>query len=450
MAKKKTGRYSYLIRPMMILIDLIVINVLAYFWFSFLDNWFSFYNLVISGFWIAVSWGCGFYDVYRHTRIVRIFEKIFKQFTLQFILVTALNGFFERFAEPRELIGFGVSSLIIISLNKFLVFFILKYIRRVLGGNFRNIVLIGQGKEIDALKNVLIKREDLGYRICKIFKSVEDNSIDEIQKFILSKDIDEMYIQFSIVQNEDYHQLLEFADNNFVNVKYVPSQKQLLSYNFSLEYYDVVAVVPRRVIPLDKTYNKFLKRVFDIVFSTVVIIFIISWLVPLIAIFIKMESKGPVFFKQVRTGLNDDEFACYKFRSMLVNGDSDKKQATKNDSRITKVGAFLRKTSLDEFPQFLNVFMGDMSIVGPRPHMVVHTKLYSKRVNKFMLRHLVKPGITGMAQTHGYRGEIETNRDIVNRFKYDLFYLENWSIFLDIKIIYLTVYNVFKGEKKAY
>ncbi len=450
MAKKKTGRYSYLIRPTMILIDLIVINVLAYFWFSFLDNWFGFYNLVISLFWIAISWGCGFYDVYRHTRIVRIFEKIFKQFVLQFILVAALNGFFERFAEPRELIGFGVSSFIIISSIKFIVFFILKYIRRVLGGNFRNIVLIGQGKEVEALKKVLVKREDLGYRICKIFKSVEDSSIGEIQEFILSKDIDEMYIQFSIVQNEDYHQLLEFADNNFVNVKYVPSQKQLLSYNFSLEYYDVVAVVPRRIIPLDKTYNKFLKRVFDIVFSTFVILFILSWLVPLIAIFIKMESKGPIFFKQVRTGLNDNEFACYKFRSMHVNGDSDRKQATKNDSRITKVGAFLRKTSLDEFPQFLNVFMGDMSIVGPRPHMVVHTKLYSKRVNRFMLRHLVKPGITGMAQTHGYRGEIETNRDIVNRFKYDLFYLENWSIFLDIKIIYLTVYNVFKGEKKAY
>lgn len=450
MTKKKTGRYSYLIRPTMILVDLIVINLLAYFWFSFLDNWFSFYNLVISVFWIAVSWGCGFYDVYRHTRIVRIFEKIFKQFVLQFILVTALNGFFERFAEPRELIGFGVSSLIIISVIKFLVFFILKYIRRVLGGNFRNIVLIGQGKEVEALKNVLVKREDLGYRICKIFKSVEDSSIDEIQNFILTQDIDEMYIQFSIVQNEDYHQLLEFADNNFVNVKYVPSQKQLLSYNFPLEYYDVVAVVPRRIIPLDKTYNKFLKRVFDIMFSTFVIIFILTWLVPLIAIFIKMESKGPIFFKQVRTGLNDEEFACYKFRSMYVNEESDKKQATKNDSRVTKVGTFLRKSSLDEFPQFLNVFMGDMSIVGPRPHMVVHTKLYSKRVNKFMLRHLVKPGITGMAQTHGYRGEIETNRDIVNRFKYDLFYLENWSIFLDLKIIYLTVYNVFKGEKKAY
>lgn len=450
MTKKKTGRYSYLIRPTMILVDLIVINLLAYFWFSFLDNWFSFYNLVISVFWIAVSWGCGFYDVYRHTRIVRIFEKIFKQFVLQFILVTALNGFFERFAEPRELIGFGVSSLIIISVIKFLVFFILKYIRRVLGGNFRNIVLIGQGKEVEALKNVLVKREDLGYRICKIFKNVEDSSIDEIQNFILTQDIDEMYIQFSIVQNEDYHQLLEFADNNFVNVKYVPSQKQLLSYNFPLEYYDVVAVVPRRIIPLDKTYNKFLKRVFDIMFSTFVIIFILTWLVPLIAIFIKMESKGPIFFKQVRTGLNDEEFACYKFRSMYVNEESDKKQATKNDSRVTKVGTFLRKSSLDEFPQFLNVFMGDMSIVGPRPHMVVHTKLYSKRVNKFMLRHLVKPGITGMAQTHGYRGEIETNRDIVNRFKYDLFYLENWSIFLDLKIIYLTVYNVFKGEKKAY
>lgn len=451
MKKKKTGRYSYLIRPSIILVDLLIINFLANYWFSFLDDsGVGYYYILLSISWIAVSWGSGFYDVYRHTRVVRVLEKIFKQFVLQFILVSALNGFIERFAEPKELIAFGFSSLLVVSSFKFLVLFVLKYIRRVLGGNFRNIVLVGSGKEIDSLKKVLLKREDLGYRISKVFDNVEDENLDEVKKFILSNEIDELYIQFSIVQNDDYHKLLEFADNNFITVKYVPSQKQLLNHNFTLEYYDVVAVVPRRIIPLDKSYNKFVKRVFDLVFSTLVIVFILSWLVPLIAILIKSESKGPVFFKQMRTGLNDEEFACWKFRSMQVNEDSDKKQATKDDCRITKVGAFLRKSSLDEFPQFLNVFVGNMSIVGPRPHMIVHTKMYSKRVNRFMLRHLVKPGITGMAQTHGYRGEIETNRDIINRFKYDLFYLENWSVFLDLKIIYLTVYNVFKGEKKAY
>jgi putative colanic acid biosynthesis UDP-glucose lipid carrier transferase len=301
------------------------------------------------------------------------------------------------------------------------------------------------------LKDLFITRTDLGYRISNSFEGIkEDSCLDEIKGCILNNKIDEIYIQFSLVKDSDYHDLLEFADNNLKTLKYVPSQKQVLTHNLKVDYYDFIPIVPRRVIALDKIYNRFVKRLFDIIFSLFTIVFVLSWLMPLIAILIKTESKGPILFKQKRTGLNDKEFYCYKFRSMKLNEESDKVQATKNDDRITKIGAFIRKTSIDEFPQFFNVLLGDMSIVGPRPHMVVHTKMYAKRVNRFMLRHLVKPGITGMAQTHGYRGEIESNRDIVNRFKYDLFYLENWSIFLDLKIIYLTIYNIFKGEDKAY
>jgi putative colanic acid biosynthesis UDP-glucose lipid carrier transferase len=176
----------------------------------------------------------------------------------------------------------------------------------------------------------------------------------------------------------------------------------------------------------------------------------LSWLTPILALLIKLESKGPIFFKQSRNGFNYKEFECYKFRSMTPNKDAHLYQATRDDQRITKIGKFIRKTSIDELPQFFNVLFGDMSVVGPRPHMVSHTNMYAKRIDKFMVRHFVKPGITGLAQTSGFRGEVETDKDIIGRVKYDIFYIENWSLLLDIKIIFQTAMNAIRGEEKAY
>ena len=173
-------------------------------------------------------------------------------------------------------------------------------------------------------------------------------------------------------------------------------------------------------------------------------------LTPILAILIQLESKGPVFFKQKRNGLDYKEFSCYKFRSMKPNPTAHIHQVTRGDTRITKVGKFIRKTSIDELPQFINVLFGDMSVVGPRPHMVSHTEMYAERIDKFMVRHFVKPGITGLAQVSGFRGEVETDDDIINRVKYDIFYVENWSLLLDIKILLLTIKNTAKGEDKAY
>lgn len=447
---KKTGRYSYLLRPLTTCIDLITINALAQVWFNTISGGNYLFHFVLSIGWLVAAGLSGYYEVYRHTKTVRVAEKVCKQFFFQFILVASYNGIFDRFAEVKELVGYGISIFAIICTIKFTIFFLLKYIRKFLGGNFRNIVLLGSEREINEMKKVLLKRKDLGYRIVNHFFNLEDQSLEDLKIYLSENRVDEIFMQFSLTKEKNFLAILEFADNNMITVSYIPTQKDILNHNLRIEYYDLIPVVPRRVIPLDKPYNQLLKRLFDLFFSILVIVFILSWLVPLIAFLIKKESKGPVFFKQRRTGLNDEEFWCYKFRSMHLNSASDCEQATRNDQRITKIGAFLRQSSLDEFPQFINVFFGDMSIVGPRPHMVIHTKMYSKRVNRFMLRHLVKPGITGMAQTHGYRGEIENDRDIINRFKYDLFYLENWSILLDLKIIYLTVYNVFKGEEKAY
>ena len=205
-----------------------------------------------------------------------------------------------------------------------------------------------------------------------------------------------------------------------------------------------------RADPLEDVGNRMVKRIFDVLVSGLVIIFILSWLIPLVALLILLDSRGPVFFTQLRTGLTDNPFYCYKFRTMRVNNESDSKQATKNDSRVTRLGAFLRKTSIDEFPQFFNVFRGEMSLVGPRPHMLKHTSEYAKIVDHYMIRQMLKPGITGWAQVNGLRGEISNPIQIQQRVASDLWYLEHWSIWLDIKIMFLTIYKVFAGDKHAY
>jgi putative colanic acid biosynthesis UDP-glucose lipid carrier transferase len=182
-----------------------------------------------------------------------------------------------------------------------------------------------------------------------------------------------------------------------------------------------------------------------------IIVGVLSWLSVILAILIKLESKGPVFFKQKRNGLNYQLFGCYKFRSMNLNEVSDHVQVEqRDDPRITRIGKFIRKTSIDELPQFFNVLLGDMSVVGPRPIMRSHTEMYAQKIDKFMVRHLIKPGITGLAQTSGFRGSILNDKDIINRVRYDIFYIENWSILLEIKIIFMTLYNAIKGEEKAY
>jgi putative colanic acid biosynthesis UDP-glucose lipid carrier transferase len=205
-----------------------------------------------------------------------------------------------------------------------------------------------------------------------------------------------------------------------------------------------------RTEPLQLPHNRFLKRSFDITFSSFILLFIFPALFIIAGSLIKLSSKGPILFKQKRTGLYGKVFKCYKFRTMMINQAADTQQATKNDPRTTKIGGFLRKTNLDEFPQFINVLLGDMSVVGPRPHMLKHTEQYSKLIDKYMIRHLIKPGITGWAQMTGYRGETRTLEQMEGRVKRDVWYLENWSFFLDLKIIVVTLLNMFKGESNAY
>lgn len=191
--------------------------------------------------------------------------------------------------------------------------------------------------------------------------------------------------------------------------------------------------------PLENMFNSVLKRAFDILFSGTILVFFLSWMYPLFALIIKLQSRGPVIYKQLREGKDGVHFMCLKFRSMHLNDESDNSWTKVNDPRVTKFGVFLRRTSLDEFPQFLNVFLGNMSIVGPRPHPIQLNDLYRDRVEKFSLRHQTKPGITGLSQMKGYRGSITHNHQIDSRVKLDRFYIQNWTFLLDLKIIVLTI-----------
>ena len=268
--------------------------------------------------------------------------------------------------------------------------------------------------------------------------------------YVLNEQIDEIYASVAELTNKDLIKLIDFVDNNLKVLKFLPDNKEIYSKKLDFTYYGVLPILSMRKIPMDEPFNKFLKRSFDIILSLIVIVGILSWLTPLLGLIIKLESKGPVFFKQKRNGLDYKEFYCYKFRSMRPNPMAHLEQIRKGDERVTRVGRIIRKTSIDELPQFINVLKGEMSVVGPRPHMVSHTHMYAERIDKFMVRHFIKPGITGLAQVSGFRGEVEDDNHIINRVKYDIFYLENWSLFLDIKIVFQTIYNALRGEEKAY
>ncbi|WP_313781214.1 undecaprenyl-phosphate glucose phosphotransferase [Flagellimonas oceanensis] len=402
--------------------------------------------------WIVISTKNNFYTVYRFSKVTHILRLIFVQFVFFFLMLYAFIGFFKQPIISRLALGeYFVLVFSLISIIKLFSYFLLMEYRERVKGNLRNVVIIGKNKKTDQLRKVFEERTEFGYNFTKQFSPKSAGfDLEHCFEYVLGNSIDEIYCSVSELKNEEIAKFISFADNNLKTLKFIPDNKNIFSKKLKFEYYDYIPVLSLRDIPLDSPINSFIKRSFDIVFSLLVILGLLSWLTPILAILITLESKGPVFFRQTRNGIDNREFYCYKFRSMAPNKNADDIQATKNDMRITKIGKFIRKTSIDELPQFYNVLFGTMSVVGPRPHMVKHTNEYATSVDKYMVRHFVKPGITGLAQVRGYRGEIEQEADIQNRIKFDIFYIENWSLFLDLKIMLQTVLNAFKGEAKAY
>ncbi|TYB74201.1 undecaprenyl-phosphate glucose phosphotransferase [Bizionia gelidisalsuginis] len=449
--KYRQHRFSGLIKPLACSIDIaIIIGTIFLFPLSITNLYiFILYSVF---FWLLIALKTGFYNIQRHTRLFRLTRLVCIQMGFYAVILYAFIGFFKQPEISRSYLAlYFLTCFGLVFAFKITTYLLLLKYRAIFKGNIRYVVVIGKNSKMNQLLKIFKEQSDFGYEVSKQFNTrSEAFSLESCFSYILEHKIDKIYFSVSELTNNQINKLINFADNNLRELKFIPDNKEVFSKKLKYEYYDFIPVLSLREIPLDEPLNLIIKRVFDIIFSTLVIVFLLSWLTPIIAILIKLESKGPVFFKQSRSGFSHSHFGCYKFRSMTVNKNANVEQAIKNDVRITKVGKFIRKTSIDELPQFFNVFLGHMSVAGPRPHMISHTNMYSKKVDKFMVRHLVKPGITGLAQVSGFRGEIETDKDIINRVRFDIFYVENWSLLMDIKIILQTAINAIRGEEKAY
>ena len=320
---------------------------------------------------------------------------------------------------------------------------------RTYGGNIKNIAIIGYDKKGINLYNTILKNPHLGYRSNGVFykKSKSKYNIPymgKISDFTNEiKNYSEVYISDEI-PSKVKKEIIQECDLNLVKVRILPELVNYEFKNFFISKLIDIPVIEVNELPLDKWYNRALKRTFDIVISSFVLLFILSWLIPLFGIIIKLQSRGPILFSQSRNGENGLPFKCFKFRSMLLNKNSDKVFADHNDKRLTSFGRFIRISALDELPQFINVFLGDMSIIGPRPHPVLLNKEYEEKIQKFNKRHQFKPGITGLAQISGFRGKINNTADMSSRVKLDRYYFKNWSLFFDFKIFFKTFFKMVK------
>lgn len=310
------------------------------------------------------------------------------------------------------------------------------------------VLIIGMNDMSGLLRKLLDNNPMLGYEFIGYVsdkKEADENVLGELHELahlVSHHQIDFLFVTLSAYNDlKKSKELLALCNRIGVRLRFVPENQYWFKPRMNMESVGSLVVFNPQEIPLDDINSRFFKRAFDVIFSSMVILFVISWLFPLLCVLIKLTSKGPVFFKQKRTGINNRTFTCMKFRTMRMSSDADEKQATKNDSRVTPLGAFLRKSNLDEFPQFFNVFVGQMSIVGPRPHMLKHTNQYSELIDYYRVRHYVKPGITGWAQVSGYRGETDELWKMQKRVEYDMSYLEGWTFWWDLKIVVLTVFG---------
>ena len=337
---------------------------------------------------------------------------------------------------------------------------VLKYYQFT-GFDQRKVVIIGATGSGTSLYQYFSNYQSAGYHFTGFFdddtnhpSAINDKIIgkldaNSIKDFCRTNDIGEIYFALPLTRKDLLDDLSRFADNNFIYFRIAPDFSKVVQDNCDVFLINSIPILTTRKEPLGNSLNASLKRIFDVAFSLTVILTLFPFILPILALAIRLDSPGPIFFKQLRPGKKNKLFDCYKFRTMHVNKMTEV-QATKNDSRITRVGRFLRKSNLDELPQFFNVLLGNMSVVGPRPNMISQLEQYSKTIENYRVRHFVTPGITGYAQVNGFRGETKELELMEKRVQYDVKYIENWSLALDIKIIFLTVWNMVKGEKNAY
>ena len=409
-------------------------------------EWTS-YNTLIILFWLILSTYSKAFNIGRGVSYLITVKSALKSVFVLFSTISIISLFLSLYQFTVMSIGL---SLLIFTLSiiifRLLIHFILdKY--RAYGGNIKNVAIIGFDKKGLDFFYTISNNLHLGIRSKGIYCNSKKRkegvpSLGKISNFYKnSQEISEVYISDDISKKLK-KELIEFADLNLIKVRILP---ELINYefkNFFINKLINVPVIEVNQLPLDLWYNRILKRSFDILISSIVILFILSWMIPLIGIIIKLQSRGPILFTQSRHGIKGSTFKCFKFRTMILNNSSDSIFADNNDTRLTRFGKILRISALDEMPQFINVFFGDMSIIGPRPHPILLNNQYSEKIQKFDKRHEFKPGITGLAQISGLRGKIESYHDMSSRVKLDRYYFKNWSLFLDFKIFFQTIFKL--------
>ena len=440
-------------------------------------------NLILFAFirwhWRTGSWGAGNVEIFIlasnvalllshlkfptviHRRLVSAGEIVRRltlltgsQALLGFLLIKA---FAWKMAVGWLLLEIGTVFFILLVFARLGQRWLIKLYRQA-GRNTRYVMFVGTDPEQVKVYHMLKNDPALGYRVVGFYGDELEGekrlgSLDEFLADMENPEIiqscDELYMCVSRLKRDLIRKVSSICDHYVVRFYFVPVSVETIGLNFKREMMDDMEVFTTYENPLENPWNKFVKRVFDIVLSLVALI-LTALIFPFVFLIIKIQSPGPLFFKQLRTGLDGKNFLCYKFRSMHVNADADKLQATKDDPRKYPFGNFMRKANIDELPQFWNVLKGDMSIVGPRPHMLAHTEQYSQLISKYMVRHFVKPGVTGWAQVTGYRGETKELWQMEGRVKRDIWYMEHWSIWLDIRIVWMTFKTIFVHDKNAY
>ncbi len=399
-------------------------------------------------FWMLLSGRTKIYNIARNLTYTLFLERLLIHFLLFILGILLLGKVSYNVFFNSDIYWLSFYLFFFIFLAKSLIYFGIKYIRS-LGINHRNIMFLDENGSTEVLKNILKDRKDYGYKIFEYKKN--GVHADDLVEFWKSNGIHTLFIPMENTYNDqEEREIFKLAEANKVNISLIPSITQNSFFLYDMGYIQTQPVLNQAKYPLDSYFNFLLKRTFDLVFSVIVLVGICSWLFPVIAILIKSGSKGPVFFIQERYGFHEEVFRCIKFRTMVINDESSTKTTAENDVRITRIGKILRKTSLDEMPQFLNVLKGEMSVVGPRPHMLVVDDYYKPKIGRYSLRSMVSPGITGLAQVNGLRGDagdmkVEMNKRVLA----DAFYVRNWSFVLDLVIILKTILLVMTGDKNA-
>lgn len=394
-----------------------------------------------------------FSHVYRFRPLFDIISSVIKY---HFFVLTVFYSFIlsRLYIYQNEMVTyFLIISFLIFMSERLVIKFALNILRKR-GYNYKRYLIVGAGELGLNFYRKVITSDEYGIKVVGFLDDNEDllNSrkseyTDAIKKLILGRTckiesilkmglIDNVVIALPMYAEEKIIELTNICEKYAVKSELIPDYYKVISSNPSIRMIKGNPLIGIRNVPLENMFNRFIKRIFDITVAIFGLIICLPLFI-VIYIIIKTTSHGPVLFKQKRTGFQQKEFWIYKFRTMYINDSADSKQAVENDPRKTPIGDFLRRTNIDELPQLINIIKGEMSIVGPRPHMLVHTEEFYKKYDKYLVRHWVKPGLTGWAQVNGWRGD----SDIGVRVKYDIEYIENWSLWFDIKITFLTFFS---------